>query len=282
MILTLIGMLLLFCAVMLLLSLIVSSLVELLQKAFNWRHSTLKLGVTALSFHVSRYLTEYCNLPSKFCSRTVQHDLETRYFMLLEPLIRGHRFKWLNYARTQVSLDELHKVTVSYLKQNAELTYLAERELKEQLNLIFSRLEIEMKAHYRRQTHSSALVFSFIVACSLQLNAFTLLEVGFKQSSEINSPKLKTLETQCTPSKSLTEVETLCFAEYLLHLGVIKPSLFPYGSQYYYPVDKGEVQWLLLFSRIVGLLVCIILISLGAPFWFERLKSIYSLQAKLK
>lgn len=282
MIFTLIGMLLLFCTAMLLLSLIVSSLVELLQKILRWRYTILKVAMTALSQHASLNIKRQFELAQSDNVNTVQRDLEKIYHALLQPLIAEEWFRGFKYVRTHVSLDELHKATITYVKQSIDLPYNAERSLKEELGLIFSRLEIEMKERYRRKTHVSALLVALLVSFCLQLNAFVLIENGIKKGTDFNQATLKMLATECKLSKEIQDVEITCLANQLFESQVIKPMLFPHGSHYYYPTNNEKVDWKLLFSRLVGMLACIILMSLGAPFWFERLKNIYSVHSKLK
>ncbi|ATC94491.1 hypothetical protein [Pseudoalteromonas tunicata] len=288
MILTLIGMLLLFCAVMLLFSLIVSSLVELLQKMRHWRQKNLRLGLTALSYKITSYAEQHLTLNQAEENICWQRNLADVYHQLLTPMIQnnGHSFfqsLGFEYARSDISLQELQQVTLIYVKKNVALSYDVERDLKNEISLSFARLELEMKGRYRRKTHASALLFSFILSFVMQLNAFSLLETGYKQSLESSAEvNFQTLVAECKLSKDFKDVEIACLTNHLIQAQVIELTIFAKGAHYYYPLKDGSLDWKILLSRLVGMFVCIIFISLGAPFWFERLKSIYSLQEKIK
>jgi hypothetical protein len=60
----------------------------------------------------------------------------------------------------------------------------------------------------------------------------------------------------------------------------IKP--FDWSADFYYVTDPGTHRKHFDFTRVLGLLVTAILVSLGAPFWYERLKELVGLKDALR
>jgi plasmid maintenance system antidote protein VapI len=58
-------------------------------------------------------------------------------------------------------------------------------------------------------------------------------------------------------------------------LGRFSIYAWQYGTEFY--IKEGSLQW----NNIIGILITAILLSLGAPFWFERLKDVMKLKDTL-
>lgn len=279
MIFQIIGMLIVFCAVMLLMSLIVSSCVQLIQKLANWRQKNLILGLQSLSQYVEAQVHEWEGEKAHSLSNLHQ-SLQDAFLQQLTPVIGGSH-RWLSYRRSEITVAELTSQIEAVLLHNGVNNKQGTAELCQKAGHYFSRIEVEMRFRFRRLTHISVLFFTVILVVLFQLDAIEIIEKGMNLTAPQQQVLSQTIQETCSIASS-EDQQLLCLANALMQSNMISFTVLPDGIEYYVPISHGQLDFLTLISRLFGLLCSVVLISLGSPFWFERLKSIFVLKEGLK
>lgn len=336
-ILDILGILTGFIAVMLLLSLIVTALVQATQATIRLRARNLKKGINSL---IENILGE-----SKDNKQMAAEILNAKNLAVMgrtkDPNKLTSRLK--GSTVTYIDPKELPKaIDLSMLQLKKEQI----DKLKSGINEIWERLELQMKKRFLLFARIIAIVWAVLVAFYFQVSAINLLnklsvdpnlraqymtaatditeEMGvrleaIKDYQDVSELALMRLEKQYPELKeSLEEVSGIgkdkdSLLEELIDvledeapdaasivesyekilddlykektelnleqaraieemLGRFSIYAWQYGTVFY--IKEGSLQW----NNIIGILITAILLSLGAPFWFERLKDV----AKLK
>ena len=279
MIFQIIGMLFILCATMLLMSLIVSSGVQIIQKSASWRQKNLHLGLKALS----EYSAAQISLVDKgncINQEIIQADIHSALIDLLQPTIKSS-LPMLSFQRSEICFTEIQQVIDGVLIRHIDLSESAKKELFTTLAMYFSRIEVEMRFRFRRLTHLSALVCASLLVLLLQLDMILLIENGTRLDITQHNQLANNVRDTCLVAKT-TEQQLGCLSQALVNADVLTLGLWPHGWDYFLPIENQQFAWLTFLNRLLGMICSIVLISLGAPFWFERLKSIFVIKEAIK
>lgn len=162
----------------------------------------------------------------------------------------------------------LKKATYVSLEQvKSAYQRLTKLEPGEQIEALFSQIEDEMRVEFKRRTDSISIVVAFVLVIVMQLNAFTLfaqLNQDAQLRSALNAHAQAITKTTELPQQMLDQQR-----QNLQHFGF---KVFP--NKNFADVYLDLNQWL-------GMLLSTILISFGAPFWFNMLKNVVGLKDAL-
>ena len=258
MLMDILGIMIGFASIMLLFSLLVSALVHGAQATLNLRLRNMKDIIGAFFKHTDQVDDEiYKLLNEKLQQRTPNQVYST----VLPINLLGNRLEL-----TRVSKQELIDMVYSI----ADMGHEAKEKLKDKIEKDFSTLEEVMIQRFKQWMHQISIGMAFVICFVFQLNCFDLLnklnnDTAYRQQAiqmrQVHTPN----SLQANNSEQLQgQLSALSFN--------ITPKKWP---EYY---AKAQVSSL---TNWIGIIFSTILISLGAPFWFNRLKDMASLRDKL-
>ncbi len=258
MLMDILGILIGFAAVMLLFSLLVSALVHGAQAALNLRLRNMK-GIVEAFFKHADQVDE--KIHSLICEKIEKRTPSQVYSTVLPLDLLGNRLKL-----TRISKQELIDMVYSI----HELSIEAKEQLKAKINKDFLTLEGIMIQRFKQWMHQISIGLAFVICFVFQLNCFELLNKLNHDSAY--RQQLIQLSTQLDPSNQDTNDSAKLQGQLSALNFKITPDQWP---KYYKPTSVNSIfNWL-------GIIFSTILISLGAPFWFNRLKDMASLRDKL-
>lgn len=252
------GILIGFTAVMLLFSLLITALVQGAQAALNLRFKNLKTVLT--QFFQNMDFVEH-----KVIQTILEHFDKrfpsTLYATALPLDVPGNKLKLTNIGRQDL---------ISLISNTKDVSIEEKEQLKQKILDHFETLEVIMSQRFKQWMHQLSIILAFLICFVFQLNCFSLLnqlnhDSAFRQqantlSQQLNlEPSSESLDIQIQPQLSALMFE-------------ITPEQWP---EYYFSLNIATIgHWL-------GIIFSSILISLGAPFWFNRLRDMASLRDNL-
>ncbi len=247
-----------FMAIMLLFSLLVTALVHGTQASLNLRFKNLQSALTQffkdmdfVEFHITKTLLE---------------KIERRYpnglYATALPLnIPGNKIKM-----TSIGQQEL----VTIINNTKDISLEQKEQLKLKVLEHFDALEEFMSQRFKQWMHQISILVAFVICFVFQLNCFSLLDKlnydsAFRHQANIIAQQVQAeaLTQDATIADMQPSLQALQFE--------IRPESWP---TYYFSLQFTTL------SHWLGIIFSSILISLGAPFWFNRLKDVASLRDK--
>ena len=229
------------------------------QAAFNLRFKNLKVVLS--QFFQNMDFVEY-----KITNAVLNHidnQFPNGLYATALPLnIPGNRLKL-----TSIGQQEL----ITIINNTRDVSIEEKEQLKRKIQEHFQTLEEIMSQRFKQWMHQISITLAFVICFVFQLNCFSLLnqlnhDSAFRQQTLILADQLNTSSTQ-------SEIQHDTVQAHLTSLQFdIHPEQWP---DYYF---SFEIQTL---SHWLGIIFSSILISLGAPFWFNRLKDMASLRDNL-
>jgi len=283
MLLDILGILIAFCSVMLMFSLVVTAFIQFLQNNLKWRTAHLKLGLTALATHINKMNNNWVSIEA----------LNGSLLELMRPTIKANRsglFYQLfrNFERGHISDDEIRAVIVNLHKQSDCNTKPDLNTLLEEVDRFFGRIETEMSSHFTRKTHFWSFIIAGFFVVLFQLDTFSILN-KVSQDKTYRDNLISQAQQQvskptayCSNTKSQSDMKS-CLALAQKNAALYGFTLLPKGESHFYKVGEShnhKTIWQLL-SFWMGMIISTIFISLGAPFWFNRIKTLVQLKDKL-
>jgi len=175
----------------------------------------------------------------------------------------------VNLLGNRLQLTRIDKQELIDMVQDVqEMGSEAKEKLKAKINKDFSALEEVMIQRFKQWMHQISIGVAFVICFVFQLNCFDLLSK--LNNDSVYRAQLVQLSTQLK-SQEGQEIEPI-----QTHLSALNFNITPDQWHGYY----GQAKVSSLFNWI-GIIFSSILISLGAPFWFNRLKDMASLRDKL-
>jgi len=283
MLLDILGILIAFCSVMLMFSLVVTAFIQFLQNNLKWRTAHLKLGLTALATHINKMNNNWVSIEA----------LNGALLELMRPTIKANRsglFYQLfrNFERGHISDDEIRAVIVNLHKQSDCNTKPDLNTLLEEVDRFFGRIETEMSSHFTRKTHFWSFIIAGFFVVLFQLDTFSILN-KVSQDKTYRDNLISQAQQQvskptayCSNTKSQSDMKS-CLVLAQKNAALYGFTLLPKGESHFYKVGEShnhKTIWQLL-SFWMGMIISTIFISLGAPFWFNRIKTLVQLKDKL-
>lgn len=247
-----------FMAIMLLFSLLVTALVHGTQASLNLRFKNLQSALTQffkdmdfVEFHITKTLLE---------------KIERRYpnglYASALPLnIPGNKIKM-----TSIGQQEL----VTIINNTKDISLEQKEQLKLKVFEHFDTLEEFMSQRFKQWMHQISILVAFVICFVFQLNCFSLLDQlnhdsAFRHQANIIAQQVE--------SKTFTHNPKV--ADIQPSLQALQFEIQPeHWRDYYFSIQFSTL------SHWLGIIFSSILISLGAPFWFNRLKDVASLRDK--
>jgi len=248
-----------FVAIMLLFSLLVTALVQGTQAALDLRFKNLKSVIDS-------FLQNMSLIESKAAEK-IMNQLEKRFtcglYATALPLnIASNRLKVTNIGKQEL---------VDIINNTPEMGLDQKEQLRKHVMEHFQTLEEVMSQRFKQWMHQISIGIAFVICFAFQLNCFQLLN----QLNEDTTFRHQTIAfaNEYSEKSSLDEKSDLQIQNSLQSLNFkIIPSQWP---AYYFSANIDTLtHWL-------GVIFSSILISLGAPFWFNRLKDMASLRDNL-
>lgn len=247
-----------FSAIMLMFSLLVTALVHGAQASLNLRLKNLKKVIESF-FNQIDFLTDEC-------VKTLLEKIDRRgpsqlYATALPLNLPGNKLKLTNIGRQEL-VDIIHNAH--------ELTEEHREKLKEKVSYYFETLEELMSQRFKQWMHQISIAIALVICFSFQLNCFSVLDELNQdsyyraQTANMGSEMIQQEATNWQSQQVQDKMHALDFQ--------ITPEEWP---EYYFSFTMST------FTNWFGIIFSTILISLGAPFWFNRLKDLVSLRDKL-
>lgn len=247
-----------FSAIMLIFSLLVTALVHGAQAALNLRLKNLKNVIEAF-FNQVEFLTDECveTLLSK-----IDHRGPNQLYATALPLnLPGNKLMLTNIGRQEL---------VDIINSAHELSIEQREQLVQKVSYYFETLEELMSQRFKQWMHQISIAIALVICFTFQLNCFSVLDELNQdsyyraQAANMGSEMLQQDLANWQSDDIQEKMHALDFK--------ITPEQWP---DYYFALDLSVLtNWL-------GIIFSTILISLGAPFWFNRLKDLISLRDKL-
>ena len=248
------GILIGFASIMLLFSLLVTALVHGAQAALQLRFKNMKSVINSFFDHID-VLDEPCK--TELNSKINGRSNTTLYATALPLDILGNRLKI-----TKIGKKELLAVVDSVVEMTAE----HKQKIQQEVEKHFSTLEEIMSQRFKQWMHQLSIALAFVICFVFKLNCFSVLD-NLNQDSLYRQQAMQIAQDINLESRQ-TLVENKLIA---LNFTLEPDTWLPYYLSW--SVDS-LYNWL-------GIIFSAILISLGAPFWFNRLRDVVSLRDKL-
>lgn len=248
-----------FIAIMLLFSLLITALVHGAQAALNLRFKNLKVVLT--QFFKNMDFVEY--KVTNAVLTQIENQFPSGLYATALPLnIPGNRLKL-----TSIGQQEL----ITIISNIRDVSIEEKEQMKKKVQEHFQTLEVIMSQRFKQWMHQISIVLAFVMCFVFQLNCFSLLsqlnhDSVFRQQSLYLADQLTTTELPNHVSNDAVQAQLVAL-EF-----EITPEQWP---EYYFSLHISTL------SNWLGIIFSSILISLGAPFWFNRLKDMASLRDNL-
>ena len=246
-----------FSSIMLMFSLLVTALVHGAQAALNLRLKNLKNVIEAF-FNQVEFITDECvkGLLNKIDDRGPNH----LYATALPFNLAGNKLMLTNIGRQEL---------VDIINSAHELSIEQREQLVQKASYYFETLEEIMSQRFKQWMHQISIAIALVICFSFQLNCFSVLDELNQDSyyrahaGHVGNELLQQETSQWQSEQVQEKMHALDFK--------ITPELWP---EYYFTFNVSA------FTNWLGIIFSTILISFGAPFWFNRLKDLISLRDK--
>jgi hypothetical protein len=264
---TLIGLVVILLSV----SLIVMILTQALASLLNLRGTKLKRGLQVLFENSNGKLVEY--------AEDISHKI------LSHPLISDKGNGGLSSTIRNAELINILNVLAE--TKNDWAIHLKDElaEVESHINIWFDKTMDRVSQGYMNNTRIFTVVFSLIIAFSFHLNFFH----AFKQISQnaelrgslvVHSNSLLKMDEEARLAKISGKDEVEKLKQLLAQATTLKTELDNTGFSLI-PDDYKNLNYSPLSQDFWGMLMMAALMSLGAPFWFNALKTMSSLRPVL-
>lgn len=279
-----------FCSIMLIFSLLVTAMVHGTQAALNMR-------VRNMRNVISSFMDQFPDIDTQ----AVLEKIDKRIPNNINPLVvpTGGKLFTRNIKLSFISKKELMCITDELLEDAND----ARNNLHKEIERSFDYLEEVMAQRFKQWMHQLAIAIAFAIAFVFQLNTFDLISNLNKDTAlryQAVSYGTQIQDTELSELEGNAKIEDVSG-----QLVSLQFSMFEHGWPYYLgttekaeaeveskteesPVAKpleetkenqfsiGEV-----LQNWFGVICSAIFISLGAPFWFNSLKNVLDLRDKL-
>lgn len=254
MLMDILGILIGFIGIMLLFSLLITAVVHGAQAALQLRFKNMKSVINAFFDHID-VLDEPCK--TQLADKLNGRSAITLYATALPLDILGNRLKL-----SSIGKKELIAIVQSITGMMPENSKKIEKEINEH----FDTIEEIMSQRFKQWMHQLSIVLAFVICFVFQLNCFSLLD-------KLNQDSLYRQQAMQISQTINVDQSQAQFENKLMALNfAIQPDTW---QNYYLSLEVSSIfNWL-------GIIFSSILISLGAPFWFNRLRDVVSLRDKL-
>ena len=247
-----------FSAIMLIFSLLVTALVHGAQAALNLRLKNLKNVIKAF-FNQVENLTDDCI--EAILTKIEQRGPNQLYATALPLNIAGNKLTLTNIGRQEL---------VDIINSAHELSIEQREQLAQKVSYYFETLEELMSQRFKQWMHQISIATALVICFSFQLNCFSVL-------NELNQDSYYRAQAATLGGEMLQQDVANWQSNQVqdkLHALDFKITPDNWG-EYYFSLNID------VFTNWLGIIFSTILISLGAPFWFNRLKDLVSLRDKL-
>ena len=251
-----------FVSIMLLFSLLTTALVQGAQAAMNLRFKNFKAVIS--HFLNNMNFVEHQN------AKTIMELIEKRFSGGLYATALPIKIPANRINITGIGEKEL----IGIINDTPNMSIEHKEQLKNKVQDHFYTVEEIMSQRFKQWMHQLSILLAFIICFVFQLNCFNLLQqlnedTTFRYQTQLIATQLESnsstfLESPSNPSQLNGHLQALNFK--------ITPENW---SHYYFSLSFDTL------SHWLGIIFSSILISLGAPFWFNRLKDMASLRDKL-
>lgn len=258
-----------FVAIMLLFSLLVTALVHGAQAALDLRFKNLKSVI-------DHFLTNM-NLIECSAAQKIMDQLEKRFTSNLYATALP-----VNIGSNKLKVNKIDKEELIDMVNNTPDMGLDQKEqLRQKILDHFETVEEIMSQRFKQWMHQISIAVAFSICFIFQLNCFDLLKqlnedtafrykamaIGNQYSTNDSLPDMNP-ETNLAESPINNQAQT--------NLQALNFKITPNQWMDYYVSPKIDT-----LTNWFGIIFSSILISLGAPFWFNRLKDLVSLRDQL-
>lgn len=279
-----------FCSIMLIFSLLVTALVHGTQASLNMRVRNMRNVIAA-------FMDQFSEIDTK----SVLDKIDRRIPNNINPLIVPHGGKLFSrqIKLSSISKKELMCITEDLLGDASAVRNKVNKEIERS----FDYLEEVMAQRFKQWMHQLSILTAFVITFVFQLNTFELISElnrdtalrnqAMAYGASIQNTGLSEGKSNEDRQQSITNIQ-----EQMISL---RFEMFEHGWPYYfgslakqepYPISTesthemkslndstpslGEV-----LQNWFGVICSAIFISLGAPFWFNSLKNVLDLRDKL-
>jgi hypothetical protein len=274
------GILIAFVTVILLLSMVVTGLVQATQAVLRLRSRNLQQGVAAL---LAKYSADAAS-KSKYRGMAAQ-VLNAPNLAVIEHVAEGSsnirralgpKVSWAQPAELAVAISD---EAPSLKKRNADHDVVPAGRTVQQIEQDVVTMEPALKKRFRMIIRLWTIFWSLIVAALFQVNSADLLSSFASQSGSTDTYVAATDQTLALGKRTgsaggaggATRTTASEGAEAQLKAFGIR--FWGGGSEYYFDAGQGW-RW----QALIGVLMTGILMSFGAPFWFQKLQLLASLR----
>lgn len=249
-----------FASIMLLFSLLVSALVHGAQAALQLRFKNMQSVIKSFFDHID-VLDEPCK--SKLANLLDGRSNTSLYATALPLDILGNRLKLSNIGKKEL-LDIVDAIV--------EMTPEHKQKIQQEVEEHFHTLEEIMSQRFKQWMHQLSIAIAFVICFVFKLNCFTVLD-NLNQDSMYRQQVITMAEEFNQTAPPLEQANTTVYEDKLIALNfTLQPETWT--GYYLSPNVNSLSNWL-------GIIFSAILISLGAPFWFNLLRDAISWRDKL-
>lgn len=248
-----------FIAIMLLFSLLVTALVQGAQAALDLRFKNLK---SVIDHFLKGMSTLEANVAEKIMDQLEKRFTSGLLATALPLNISSNRLKVTNIGKQEL-VDIINSTPGVELDQK--------EQLRNKISDHFDTVEEIMRQRFKQWMHQISIAIAFLICFTFQLNCFQLLsqlneDAAMRYQAITLAHELSNSDE--LPEKSETQLQSK------LHALDFKITPHAWKAYYFSLNIESLTHWL-------GVIFSSILVSLGAPFWFNRLKDMASLRDQL-
>ncbi len=265
-----------FCSIMLIFSLLVTALVHGTQASLNLR-------VRNLRNVIKSFMDQFPDIDTQ----AVLEKIDRRIPDNLNPLVLPNGGKLFNHhlKLSVISKKELMQITEQLMQDCNE----ARNHIQKEIERSFDYLEELMAQRFKQWMHQLAIGIAFLIAFAFQLNTFDLIsnlnrETALRNQALVYAEQANTQDVASLQANA--NIESV--SDQLVAFRFV---LLEQGWDYYFGAAVSDdatkenaaasYTWLQLLQNWLGVICSAIFISLGAPFWFNSLKNVLNLRDKL-
>ncbi len=268
MIMDVLGIVIAFCSIMLLFSLLVTSINQALQKTLHFRYRHLQLGMRELIEHLT---TNIPTVPKEIINDSI------------ETLINGSKISLaVRKKAAYISEEEILDSIDSTIKNHTDIvSKSALKQLQTEISDIFPKIEFLMQQRFQNFMELLSIAIALVICLCFQINTFDLLKELSNDTQKreeyitIAEKHIGIDEKTQTPSNETPSLYNFTF--------------LPEGMHYFLGERKTQqtqentspINLLNFLFNWFGMAVSAVLISLGAPFWFNNLKTLFKIRDQL-
>ncbi|MGR9086679.1 MAG: hypothetical protein ACU841_06355 [Gammaproteobacteria bacterium] len=229
------------------------------------REEFTKLLMDLASGHISRNISE-----------TLGPEAQGRLLALLEKNgIRDPKGTLERVRLLALKLEMTHPELAGNVRQNMSLMQEANSHLVAKINTWFDQTIDRVSGRFTDTTRMITVVCSFLVACTIQLDTIALInrlsvDTELRNSLVKNAVEMGAQSEETPHMLSNLSGQNQDDIKQLLQLGILQ-------------IPKNLQDWYANWQRVnpLGIGFTVILLSLGAPFWYNALKNLLKLRSAL-